>query len=475
MDMSYDPQATPQSKVLETFDMSPESEMAAEFEMAAESEIDQEMEVCLELEMTPEFEERIPIVESFPDIEGLPELEHSPDTERAPEFSALDSEIEEPEDEMDAMPSYQTTTGIECGLDGNPDFCTPLLVNSILAVAATYSDYPELRAVRGMDRTRGQDFFEEAERLWKAEEGRSTLADISSSDPDDLKFQGKRQASWLMLRQAVQLAKDIGLLHSTGRFWNPDMPVRNRHAEMSFERSRSAYLEPPCWNPDKVHDFNDRILWSAYPSFKQDDLQETPAQLGATLDNTILLAKIAVRIQEFLFNESWRMPTSEVEATADVLLGQVRLIMESLPDSESDQQELSHILLVHGIFQVPLGPQQLEATPEKLWSCRLEPIKKIVEYLRVFESRFGLRSNSETDVGARSPQSSCSISLQQPRRVVGANDRALSIPGGVQQEVGFGGAYVSPFRTADQSSNLELPPEALAVLKGSDNDGSQWM
>jgi hypothetical protein len=59
-------------------------------------------------------------------------------------------------------------------------FCSPLLVNSILTMACLYSDYPEALAVAGDLNTRGEHFFEEAERLMKKEEGRVSLTSLQA-------------------------------------------------------------------------------------------------------------------------------------------------------------------------------------------------------------------------------------------------------------------------------------------------------
>lgn len=79
--------------------------------------------------------------------------------------------------------------------------------------------------------SRGQHFFQEAERLWKAEEGKASLPNIQgvilmgclyvscldkapeapSLTRRSLNCQGKSRASWLMVRQAVELAQDFGM------------------------------------------------------------------------------------------------------------------------------------------------------------------------------------------------------------------------------------------------------------------------
>lgn len=161
--------------------MSPEIGPPSEIKYVAEDESSPD----------PDLNERFLKIESSPNIGKLRELQRSPDIKISAEDKTEDSK-----DDLRAKPDYQGAIELEYGLKGDPHFCTPLLVSSILAVAAvgnsrsshstmtnfdqTYSDYPKICAIRGIDSTRGQNFFEEAERLWKAERGRPTLANIQA-------------------------------------------------------------------------------------------------------------------------------------------------------------------------------------------------------------------------------------------------------------------------------------------------------
>ncbi|KAL2012703.1 hypothetical protein VTN00DRAFT_228 [Thermoascus crustaceus] len=62
--------------------------------------------------------------------------------------------------------------------DLNSKFCTPFLVNSMLALASMYSGFPEAFAVPGEMSSRGQHFYAEAEKLWKAGKGKATLPNV---------------------------------------------------------------------------------------------------------------------------------------------------------------------------------------------------------------------------------------------------------------------------------------------------------
>ncbi|KAL6234364.1 hypothetical protein BDW75DRAFT_251532 [Aspergillus navahoensis] len=60
----------------------------------------------------------------------------------------------------------------------NSPFCSPFLVNAILADACWYSSYPESCAVSGDVTTKGRHFWEEARRLLHAEDGKITLPTV---------------------------------------------------------------------------------------------------------------------------------------------------------------------------------------------------------------------------------------------------------------------------------------------------------
>ncbi|KAJ5577990.1 uncharacterized protein N7459_006954 [Penicillium hispanicum] len=60
--------------------------------------------------------------------------------------------------------------------DTESEFCSPFLVNIILADACAYSDYPEAYAIGAEQWSRGLHFYKEAKRLLDQEEGKVTAA-----------------------------------------------------------------------------------------------------------------------------------------------------------------------------------------------------------------------------------------------------------------------------------------------------------
>ncbi|KAJ6121025.1 hypothetical protein N7523_005305 [Penicillium sp. IBT 18751x] len=91
-------------------------------------------------------------------------------------------------------------------------FCSPLLVNSILAMACLYSDYPETLAIPGDQSTRGDHFLEEAMRLLKEEEEDPpslTTFQARGSIYICLTGMGKSRLGWLKIVEIADCARYI--------------------------------------------------------------------------------------------------------------------------------------------------------------------------------------------------------------------------------------------------------------------------
>ncbi|KAJ5126680.1 hypothetical protein N7448_007459 [Penicillium atrosanguineum] len=90
-------------------------------------------------------------------------------------------------------------------------FCSPLLVNSVLAMACLYSDYPETLAIPGDQSSRGEHFLEEAMQLLKEDEDRLSLTTFQArgSIYMCLNGMGKDRLGWLKIVEIADCARDI--------------------------------------------------------------------------------------------------------------------------------------------------------------------------------------------------------------------------------------------------------------------------
>ncbi len=64
--------------------------------------------------------------------------------------------------------------------DKSSKYCSPLLVNAILALGCQFSDRPEARKDQNNPATVGDHFFEEAERLYHAEREHTSLTMVQA-------------------------------------------------------------------------------------------------------------------------------------------------------------------------------------------------------------------------------------------------------------------------------------------------------
>ncbi|CAK37666.1 hypothetical protein AnigIFM63604_001264 [Aspergillus niger] len=244
----------------------------------------------------------------------------------------------------------------------DPNCCTSLLVNSILAVASIYSDFPEVFAIPDDETSRGEHFYAEAERLWNAEEGRASLANIQAVALMSrfLKFRGKDDLSWLMLRQAVQLAQDFGMFASPRtrhRQWEK-MSLRLQHAcaitawglfilnsQMSLHSRKIAELKPPKYKPYPQTALDDKIMWTPYPRFNEVDHIKKPAYLRFVMTKLIDLTEIVADIPDLLFDKGIDMAIGELWIAANKKCVRLQRWLDSLPnDIENDDEKPPQIL-----------------------------------------------------------------------------------------------------------------------------------
>ncbi|KAL4944621.1 hypothetical protein BDV06DRAFT_81933 [Aspergillus oleicola] len=234
--------------------------------------------------------------------------------------------------------------------DMSSEFCSPVLVNSILAVASTYSPYPEVYAVPGDVASRGQHFFEEAESRWKAEEGRPSLANTQALVlmSHNLRLQGKDNASWLYLRQAVQLGQDMGLFSlpkSRHSDWD-QMPEQVRHAgartawsifilnsQLSLESRKTVNLDVPRLALDRIDCFERDTPWIPYHSRSSDaEYSRKPALLHDVMTGLADLTETIVAMQDLFFDKAldFSMSLDEMLKEANWLHRRLESFLESM-------------------------------------------------------------------------------------------------------------------------------------------------
>ncbi|KAL4979873.1 fungal-specific transcription factor domain-containing protein [Aspergillus desertorum] len=323
--------------------------------------------------------------------------------------------------------------------DTSSEFCSPVLVNSILAVASTYSPYPEVYAVPGDVASRGQHFFEEAEVRWKAEEGRPSLANIQALAimSHNLKLQGKDDASWLYIRQAMQLGQDLGLFNlpksghgkwdqlsdhfqysSARTAWS--LFVLN--SQLCMDSRKPGNLAVPRISIDRVAHIEKDTVWIPYHSRSSDaELPRKPALLRDVMAGLVDLAEMILDMQDLFFDKALGLGLSikEMWKEAERLHGRLQSFLDGrtiIGTPPVPQVLFLHVkgnqaiitlfefLLEQRNFESSIGPSKVE----QVKSARIHAAIQIAHYLQVYREHYELQQTPSLMFG---PAKSSALTL----------------------------------------------------------------
>ncbi|GIJ98675.1 hypothetical protein Aspvir_000793 [Aspergillus viridinutans] len=299
------------------------------------------------------------------------------------------------------------------------EFCTPLLVNSVLAMASLYSDFPDVFAVPSEVASRGRHFFMEAERLWRAEEGQASLANIQAVVLMSyvLKSQGKGHLGWLMLKQGVQLAQDFGLFQTSRALPHRGWSVQSQRVTaitawgiyimnslVSMELQRMSALKHPDSNLSSEEEVSDKTMWSPYPLTNRLDYVRKPARLRYAMRKLADLTLITVDIQELLFEKVFQITVERLWAAARVFFSRLDTWLVDLKGAMEDEDQImphfsflrikchQTVMSMFSFLLEHMMPEQPQNSPEiqEATKIRLRAAKEIGCCLRQQRQTYGL-------------------------------------------------------------------------------------
>ncbi|KAL3465745.1 pathway-specific regulatory protein [Aspergillus heterothallicus] len=128
---------------------------------------------------------------------------------------------------------------------GDPysDFCSPFLVNALLAQACHYSQYSEAYTVPGDVKTKGTDFLAEAERyLENSRYQKGSVVRLASLQATIILYEmysmaGIDDFGYMMLNQALEMAQALGIINNPSL----DLSKLNMSDEMITSLQRTAW------------------------------------------------------------------------------------------------------------------------------------------------------------------------------------------------------------------------------------------
>ncbi|KAL4970638.1 transcription factor domain-containing protein [Aspergillus stella-maris] len=189
------------------------------------------------------------------------------------------------------------------------DFCSPFLINALLANACHYSHYSEAYTVPGDVKTKGTDFLAEAERhLQNNRFEKGSIVRLASLQATLLLYErysmvGDDDNGYIMLNQALEMAEALGIIN------RPDLTLDPAHMseDMISSVKRTAWglfqidtiVHTNFLRPSMVHSVSiepiDRDaskptdLWAPYPQNRPD----RPSWLSQAFDEACRLSFIA--------------------------------------------------------------------------------------------------------------------------------------------------------------------------------------
>jgi hypothetical protein len=97
--------------------------------------------------------------------------------------------------------------------EGRPRFCSPLLVNALLALGCRFSSKPSTRANPNDPHTSGDHFFKECQRIFYEQQDHHTLTTIQALGIMSIREAscGRDSESWYYAGQSIRLAIEMGL------------------------------------------------------------------------------------------------------------------------------------------------------------------------------------------------------------------------------------------------------------------------
>ncbi|KAF2451687.1 hypothetical protein P171DRAFT_426166 [Karstenula rhodostoma CBS 690.94] len=386
------------------------------------------------------------------------------------------------------------------------EYCTPLLVNAMLALGCHFTSWPAARAVRDDSATAGDHFFREAKRLILEDDlhevpALTTVQALALMSVREAGC-GREAKGWVYSGMSFRMACDLGL--------NIDMSGKSKIEETEEDARRitfwGCFLFDKCWSnylgrlpqlpraivtvpKPEVFPTEDAEIWSAYTDSGVSQAHSQPSRTRAVAIQISKLCEISSDLMNYFYNPI-DMDKAKGKQTELKKLSEIHQRLETwtreLPkELEPKEGGLPSMLVMHMFFQLlyihlfrPFlkynpnnSPLPAHVSPRKLCTQAAAMISKL---LRLYKRSHGLRQICNIVVYIA--HSACTIHLLNlPEK----NAKRDIIHGAKHlEEIAEG--WLCARRTLGilsvlaQRWKVELPEEAATVLARTDSKYGPW-
>ncbi|KAL5399977.1 hypothetical protein PMIN03_012588 [Paraphaeosphaeria minitans] len=303
------------------------------------------------------------------------------------------------------------------------EYCTPLLVNAMLALGCHFTSWPAARTVRDDSATAGDHFFREAKRLILEDDlhevpALTTVQALALMSVREAGC-GREAKGWVYSGMSFRMACDLGL--------NIDMSGKSKIEETEEDARRitfwGCFLFDKCWSnylgrlpqlpraivtvqKPEVFPTEDAEIWSAYTDSGVSQAHSQPSRTRAVAIQISKLCEISSDLMNYFYNPM-DMDKAKGKQTELKKLSEIHQRLETwrreLPkELEPKEGGLPSMLVMHMFFQLlyihlfrPFlkynpnnSPLPVHVSPRKLCTQAAAMISKL---LRLYKRSHGLR------------------------------------------------------------------------------------
>ncbi|KAF1927913.1 pathway-specific nitrogen regulator [Didymella exigua CBS 183.55] len=385
-------------------------------------------------------------------------------------------------------------------------YCTPLLVNAMLALGCHFTSLPAARAVRDDSATAGDHFFREAKRLIMEEDlhevpALPTVQALALMSVREAGC-GREAKGWVYSGMSFRMACDLGL--------NLGMHTRDAIDEQEEDARRitfwGCFLFDKCWSnylgrmPQLANNIitvpkfdvfpvEDAETWSAYTDSGISQAHSQPSRTRAVALQISKLCHISSDLMNFFYNpidmDKAKGKQAELKKLSEIHVRLETWRRELPKELEPKEGGLPHMLVMHMFFQLlyihlfrpflkynpdnsPLPPN---ISPRKQCTQAAAMISKL---LRLYKRSHGLRQICNICVYIA--HSACTIHLLN----LPEKNAKRDIIHGIKHLEEIAEGWLGARRTLGILSVLakrwkvDLPEEASAVLARTDEKFGPW-